>query len=70
MSEASQATLVVTLRNTDGFEATKKRILRIRGVGAVELNYMSRKLRVRYDGNKDRSLKVLAEIRKTIAPYL
>ena len=33
MSEASQATLVVTLRNTDGFEATKKR--RINNLGAL-----------------------------------
>jgi hypothetical protein len=70
MNDASEATLIVTLRTTEGFLAAKKRILKIRGVRTVEMNFLTQKLRVRYCGDEEGGAKVLAEIENTIAPYV
>jgi hypothetical protein len=63
------ATLIVTLHTTDGFEATKRKILKIRGVNDVELNYISRKLRVRYGGRADENEEILFLIQSVIPPH-
>ena len=70
MTEASQATIVVTLNTTDDFEVTRRRILQIKGVRNVYLNYSSQKLRVRYYGDSESSAKILAAIRETIASHV
>jgi len=70
LTEASQATLIVTLSTTDGFEVTRRRILKIKGVRNVYLNYTSQKLRVRYYGDSESNANALAAIRETIAPHV
>ncbi len=70
MTEASQSTLTVTLRTIDDFEKTRRRILRIKGVRTADLNYISQKLRVRYGGDAESSVKVLAAIKEAIAPHV
>jgi len=70
LTEASQATLVVTLNTTDDFEVTRRRILQIKGVRNVYLNYSSQKLRVRYYRDSESSAKILAAIRETIASHV
>ncbi len=69
MPEPSQSTLVVTLRDTAGFEATKKRIMKVDGVRTVELNYMSFKLRVLYVEGADQDSETLSRIRSAIADH-
>jgi hypothetical protein len=69
MSTASEDTLIVTLGGAEDFEATRKRILRVRGVSIAEFNYFSHKLRVRFGGDTKRKEEIQAEIRKLIAPF-
>ncbi len=70
MTEASQATLIVTLSTTDDFEVTRRRILQVKGVRSVYLDYTSQKLRVRYYGDSESSAKILAAIREIIASHV
>ena len=70
MTEASQATLIVTLSTTDDFEVTRRRILQGKGVRSGYLDYTSQKLRVRYYGDSESSAKILAAIREIIASHV
>jgi hypothetical protein len=70
LTEASQATLIVTLSTTDDFEVTRRRILQVKGVRSVYLDYTSQKLRVRYYGDSESSAKILAAIREIIASHV
>jgi len=66
MTEASEATMVVTLVDVDDFQLAKKQISRIKGVRSVELYDLSGKLRVRYDRDPKRNLEIQAQIKKII----
>jgi len=67
MTGEPEATLIVTLSGAADFDATKKQLMKIRGVNSVELICASNKLRVRYDGDSKRNLAIKADILKVIA---
>ena len=69
MVGAPEATLIVTLRHTDDFEAARREISKISGVSSVEFYSFSNKLRVRYDGDAKRNIEIQAAIKKVIARY-
>ena len=59
--------MTLTLRGNADFEATRKELMRIKGVNSVELNIPSNKVRVRYDGAVLRNEKIRTEIKRILA---
>ena len=69
MPEEPRSILIVTLPLDADIQATKKLVSEIRGVSEVDFNYITHKLRVRYDGDGKEGPEIQDAIKKIIARH-
>ncbi|MGA2664782.1 MAG: hypothetical protein ABSF83_07545 [Nitrososphaerales archaeon] len=70
MTETPESVLIVTLPGTVEVNAVKKEVSKLSGVRSVDFYIFSQKLAVRYVRDAEDGSRMLAEIKRALAPYL
>lgn len=70
LTETPESVLIVTLPGTVEVNAVKKEVSKLSGVRSVDFYIFSQKLAVRYVRDAEDGSRMLAEIKRALAPYL